>query len=326
MNPALRNRPGWKTWLLTATLLPWITNTLMAAESGAPGGDGPFQWLPFLAPFHSVVLHLPIGFVLMACIFELYAMKRPGEEIRRVLTLSHVFCILAAVVTIVLGLLRAVDGGYEEKALDLHKWYGVAVGFLAVGTLVLHQLGFGGGKEKKAMIVAYRLTLAVNFSVLAIAGHLGGNLTYGSEYLVANAPNFVKEILDHDEGDDSAGGATVAASSEAESSAAAGPLVHFNEKVWPALEAKCVRCHGKEKKKGGYTLTDKEIAFKGGDSEIEAIVPFNPAKSLLVETILLPEDDDYVMPPEGKEPLTQEEILAIIQWVKDGAAWSDKLP
>ena len=32
------------------------------------------------------------------------------------------------------------------------------------------------------------------------------------------------------------------------------------------------------------------------------------------------------MPPEGKEPLTQEEALAIIQWVKDGAAWPDKLP
>ena len=312
---------------LLATALLLITTTGMASEAAASNDEGgPFKWFPFLAPFHSVVLHLPIGFVLMCCIFEVYAMKRPGEEIRRVISLALVFCILASVVTIVLGLMRAVDGGYEEKALDLHKWYGVAVGFLTVATLILHRAAFGGENEKKSLVVGYRLTLVVNFMTLGIAGHLGGNLTYGSEYLVANAPEFVKKILDRDGDDDAATPTSSDGSGGSDAVAADGPMAHFQEKVWPALEAKCIRCHGKEKKKGGYTLTDKEIAFKGGDSEIEAIVPGNPAKSLLVETILLPEDDEYVMPPEGKEPLTQEEILAIVQWVKDGAVWPDKLP
>ena len=309
------------TLLAIAAACVFLTGSVTAAEGGAVGDDaGPFRWFPFLAPFHSVVLHLPIGFVLLACIFEVYAMRRPGEEVRNLIGLTHVLCIFASIVTIALGLMRAADGGYEEKALDLHKRWGVAVGVLTIGTLALHRMAFKETTERKSMAAAYRCVLAANFGILAIAGHLGGNLTHGSEYLVANAPAFVKKMLSHEEENE-----TEAAADEA-GAEATGPLAHFQEKVWPALEAKCIRCHGKEKKKGGYTLIDKEIAFKGGDSELEAIVPGNPAKSYLVETILLPEDDEYVMPPEGKEPLTQDEVQAIIQWVKDGAAWPDNLP
>ena len=101
---------------------------------------------------------------------------------------------------------------------------------------------------------------------------------------------------------------------------ASGPS-EFERALKPFLQENCIHCHGEEKQKADYTLTDKEIAFKGGDSEIEAIVPGNPAKSLLVESILLPTDDDYVMPPDGKEPLTSFEILAIVEWVRDGAVW-----
>ena len=314
---------GWTLLLLAAVFLI-LTNSSLAADAGDSGDEGgPFQWFPFLAPFHSVVLHLPIGFVLLACVFEVCAMRRPNSEVRGMIGLTHFLCIFASIATIALGLMRAMDGGYEEKALDSHKWWGVAVGFLTIGTLILHHAAFKGDNEKKPLAAAYRVVLAVNFGILSIAGHLGGNLTHGSEYLVANAPQFVKEILDHDDDDDPM---EPDAGVEDGGAAASGALAHFNGKVWPALEAKCIRCHGKEKKKGGYTLVDKGIAFKGGDSELEAIVPGNPAKSYLVETILLPEDDEYAMPPEGKEPLTQEEALAIIQWVKDGAAWPDKLP
>lgn len=101
-----------RTLALLATAFLMFTTTAMASEAGATGdGGGPFQWFPFLAPFHSVVLHLPIGFVLLACVLELYNMRRASEEGRRIMTLVHIFTVLAMIATIVLGLMRGVGGG-----------------------------------------------------------------------------------------------------------------------------------------------------------------------------------------------------------------------
>ncbi len=314
---------AWAASVVTLAVLI-LTGVALAAEEIVPRGseEGPFKLLPFLAPFHSVVLHLPIGFGLLACVLELYNMRRRDSEVRRVMTIIHICTVLAMVVTIVLGLMRGVGGGYEEHTLSEHKWWGIGAGVVAVIIVGIHQVAFKKEKENKSLAGVYRFLLASNFFVLAMTGHSGGNLTYGSEYLVANAPQFVKKLMG--EGGKEAEGAAAAATGAKGSDDPR--MTHFVEKVWPALKEKCLRCHGDEKQKGDYTLTDKEIAFKGGESELPGIVPFNPAKSFLVETLLLPEDDDLVMPPEGKEPLTQEEILDIIQWVKDGAVWPDKLP
>ena len=97
----------------------------------------------------------------------------------------------------------------------------------------------------------------------------------------------------------------------------------FVEKIKPIFVAKCERCHGAEKQKGDYTLADREIALKGGESELAAIVPGKPMKSFMVELITMHEDEDEVMPPSGKEPLTPEEIGLIIRWIAGGAPFVD---
>ena len=37
--------------------------------------------------------------------------------------------------------------------------------------------------------------------------------------------------------------------------------------------------------------------------------------------ILLPPQHDDVMPPEGKEPLTLEEIMILLDWIRNGAVF-----
>lgn len=310
-----------RAWFFAAVMAMFCiwSGSLFAAE--AASGENEFRWGPFLAPFHNVILHLPIGFVLLSCVIEAATIRWPSDDVRRVLGLAHICSALAMVATVVLGLLRAAEGGYEEQTLSNHKITGIIAGVLTVLVLVVHHLGFRREAGKPPLQLVYRLILVGNLGVMSVAGHYGGNLTHGSDYLFANAPEFVKKLVG--EGDSAETNATTAnASGDPAGKADGDPrLKHFHTRVWPVLEAKCLSCHGKEKQKGGYTLTDKEIAFKGGDSEIEAIVPGNPAKSLLVESILLPTDDDYVMPPDGKEPLTSFEILAIVEWVRDGAVW-----
>ena len=37
-----------------------------------------------------------------------------------------------------------------------------------------------------------------------------------------------------------------------------------------------------------------------------------------------PADDDDVMPPSGKDPLTAEEIVTLIRWIQSGAPFPEK--
>ena len=62
----------------------------------------PFNLGKFLAPFHSVVLHYPIGFVTLAVILEIYSSRRPSPELRKVISLVMGLAALSAVVAAVL--------------------------------------------------------------------------------------------------------------------------------------------------------------------------------------------------------------------------------
>ncbi len=64
-----------------------------------------------------------------------------------------------------------------------------------------------------------------------------------------------------------------------------------------------------------------EAAMTPGESEETPIVPGDAMSSFLVRLITLSQDDDQVMPPAKKKPLSSEEIVQIIQWIDAGASW-----
>ena len=43
----------------------------------------------------------------------------------------------------------------------------------------------------------------------------------------------------------------------------------------------------------------------------------------VVRLILLPPNHDDGMPPEGKQPLTSEEIVTLIDWIRGGAVFPE---
>ena len=95
------------------------------------------------------------------------------------------------------------------------------------------------------------------------------------------------------------------------------PEAHFQSKVKPLLESRCISCHGTEKQKGSLRLDSREAAIKGGTAG-PALVPGKPADSLIVKAVLhaLP---DIEMPP--KEKLTPADIAVLEKWIKEGAPW-----
>ncbi len=282
-----------------------------AAADSAPGAVHKlFQWQPFLAPFHAVVLHFPIGFLTMAGLLEVYRTFRPSAELRHVTVLVLWLGLLTGVVSACFGWLRASGGDYEVKALELHRLYGMAVPFVTVLALVLQRLAYRN-EALRGWTFTYRGVLTGTLALVVLAGHYGGNLTHGSKYLVANAPEFVRELLED------------APATEPALNSEALDLHQRNyvEKVQPLLEAKCYKCHSSEKQKGGYRIDQPELALKAGDSGKPAIKPGDPIGSYLAQLILLPPQHDDVMPPDGKQPLTTEEIMTLLDWIRNGAVF-----
>ncbi len=84
----------------------------------------------------------------------------------------------------------------------------------------------------------------------------------------------------------------------------------FSQKVQPVLEARCFKCHGAEKSRGGLRLDSRDAVAKGGSS--------GPALPLVIKAITH-KDADLEMPPDEKLP--DGEIAILTRWVEQGAPW-----
>ncbi len=299
----------WRGFIAALVVLLFFLSTaaLWAAEPAPEASDAAFQWRLFLAPFHTVMLHLPIGFVSISLVLELYYWRRPNREIWKVVGLVLWISAGSAILVTMLGYFRASGGGYELHTLKRHESFGLAVAIVTVLVAVLHTLALH--HQKAILTVVYRTALVADIALLVITGHFGGNLTHGSKYLTESAPEWMRVLL----GEGSHG----PEKHEPDGTEGSG---YYTTVIQPIFEKKCYSCHGQEKQKGGYRMDTVDGLMATGDSELPPIVPGRALESYLVEVLTLPEDDDYAMPPEGKERLTPEEVLTVIQWIWDGAA------
>jgi mono/diheme cytochrome c family protein len=93
----------------------------------------------------------------------------------------------------------------------------------------------------------------------------------------------------------------------------------YTTEVKPIFDANCSSCHEGTNHRGGLNLDTRESLLKGGHSG-PAIVPNDPAKSLLVKLIRHegPTDDPKNMPP-NKPKLSDADIKTVEDWIKAGA-------
>ncbi|WP_260735641.1 c-type cytochrome domain-containing protein [Tunturiibacter lichenicola] len=93
----------------------------------------------------------------------------------------------------------------------------------------------------------------------------------------------------------------------------------YTTKVQPIFQANCYKCHGGMNHRGGLSIQTRAGMLKGGHDG-PALVPGDPAKSLLVRLIRHegPANDPMPMPP--KQPkLSDADIATVEQWVRAGA-------
>jgi uncharacterized membrane protein len=261
--------------------------------------SGSHDLVLFVGRFHPVLVHLPIGGLVLLGVLELLAkfsrFKDAAQNSRLILGLVAVASATAAL----LGWMLSQSGDYDPQLLQWHQWTGFAVAATCTVTFLLSRLGWPR---------AYRLSLLATLSVLVVASHLGASITHGRDFLTRYAPGPLRSLFQ------GRAGAPLAHSTSPD------PLQSrvFADVVQPILLQRCSTCHGPEKQKAELRVDTLEALLKGG-KDGPVLVPGKAKDSHLIQRLLLPLNNEDHMPPEGKPQPTLAEITVLEWWIESGA-------
>jgi uncharacterized membrane protein len=282
---------------------------MLVALALAAGADSvPSRFQTFVGRLHPLTVHLPIGFLLLAVTLEGAALWRPLRRLRHAVPFVLVLGAASAVIAVVAGYLLATTGGYGGAIVLWHERLGFGVAIAATSAVALwhsHRL-----RPSKPLRVAYTSSLLACSALLIAAGHLGGTMARGPEFLTEYMPAPLQAVYSMIPGEARAATPTFARMDEAEI---------YEHLVKPVFESRCVSCHGPQQQKGGLRLDSVATMVKGGESG-PALVRGHSARSEMVRRIWLPEDHEEVMPPRGRRPLTALEAELIRWWIDEGAS------
>jgi uncharacterized membrane protein len=258
---------------------------------GKPHAD----WQQFLGRFHPLVVHLPIGLLVLLPVLEVMGRSRPAlrEAAEFVLLLSFACCLGA----LALGYLLAFASGDTGAGVSRHMWGGIVL-TLCVLLCVLARPAWSSGQGTRF----YPALLTCVLLVLTWTADQGGSLTHGSNYLTEYMPAPLKVLIGF---------------GLLHPKPAAGSF--YARHINPVLDANCVACHGEGKVKGGLRLDSYEGLMSGG-KDGPVILAGQPDKSALLVRVTLPPDHKQFMPAEGRPPLRPEEIGWIRAWIQQGAS------
>ena len=265
--------------------------------------SAPPQTALFFGRLHPALVHLPIGLILLLAALEVLGRLPRFRKATAATGLVLAMAVPLAAVTAVCGWLLSLSGGYDAHLLQWHKWTGVGTAAACALAGLLYWLNY----QK-----AYRCCLFATTVALAIAGHLGGSLTHGSDYLTRYAPGPLRALL----------GSAAAAKTAAVRPKDFAALPAFAV-VEPVFQKDCLTCHGPQKTKGGLRLDSMAAILKGGKSG-PVISPGKPGDSELFVRVTLPSEDDDHMPPDGK-PQPSDDDVALLKWWLQAGAPADKL-
>ncbi len=100
--------------------------------------------------------------------------------------------------------------------------------------------------------------------------------------------------------------------------AAADRPVSFATDIKPILQVSCVRCHGRGRSRGGFSIETRELLLKGGEDG-QAVVLGKSAESHLI-AMVAGLDPDEVMPKKGSR-LTSAQVGLLRAWIDQGLPW-----
>jgi uncharacterized membrane protein len=280
----------------------------------------------FLGRFHSLTVHLPIGFLVLAAILYIISRITRNESLLKPLPLILFFGALGAIASVVLGWFLSEEGGYPEDTLFWHQWLGITVAVFSTlswlwitGVFKKKESGTSAKNETvdDGLITKRRSLgwiLAILVLLISITGHLGGNLTHGEDYLFAYAPEFLQELAN---GNDSEKEPRFEFPTEPDS------VLLFGHVLDQVLIQKCGSCHNEETRKGDFLLTTHEGLLEGGENGV-VLQSGSPLSSELFKRISMDPSSRKFMPPKGPQ-MSYSETLLLKFWIQEGMPFDMKV-
>jgi uncharacterized membrane protein len=254
--------------------------------------------IALIGNFHPVLVHLPIGFLLLAILFQLLSGKEKYAGILPAVRIAFLLGMISAVLSCITGWSLSSGGEYDEDTLDYHKWMGISVAIISLLGYLL---------SNKPNSILKKSISVLSFLLIIITGHLGGTLTHGKGFLTKAFSNL------SDSGKPAR--KTIANVQEAQV---------FADIIQPILQDKCGGCHSATKQKGGLRLDGKDWILKGG-KDGKVFESGNPMGSELYKRSALDPLEEKHMPPKGKPQLTEQEMNLISWWISSNAGFDKKV-
>lgn len=256
----------------------------------------------FIGHFHPLLVHLPIGILLIALLLQWLSRKEKYKALQQSVPVILLCGIITAGFSCITGYLLSINDDYDKTIVNWHMWMAIAVLFVSF-LLYLKELNNDFTVNKQMLSIGL-------FVLISVTGHLGGSLTHGSGYLTQP----LKDIFSND---------TLA-------NMVIKPLPNvqealvYDDVVKPILQTKCVSCHNTNKQKGGLRMDEINEMLKGGkDGKI--LQPGNAEASEMIKRLMLPTDNDKHMPPKEKSQPTESQLALLHWWINTGADFTKKV-
>lgn len=248
----------------------------------------------FAGRLHPLIVHLPIGCLLLAVLFDVLSYTPRYTSLKPAVPLTLLAGFAAAVMACIFGCLLSLGGDYELRTLSRHRFAGIV---LAIVAGVLWWLSTERAKRSFRLPgKAFTVLLIGLVGLVAYTGHQGGNLTHGNDYLTLATLTY----------------------QERTKPASADVALIYEDVVQPILEKKCSQCHRQGKLKGNLSMQDIQHLLKGGKNG-PAVVSGKPEQSELYKRITMDAADEKFMPANGKPRLTKTETEIIRWWIAQAA-------
>ncbi|MBJ24553.1 MAG: hypothetical protein CMC91_00150 [Flavobacteriaceae bacterium] len=262
--------------------------------------------LNFAGRFHPIIIHLPIGFIVIGLLIEVNSQKfqSPNKILKFIFLWASITCFFS----VLTGFLQYQNEGLLWESIQSHFISGIITLLLSVAFY------FYLNKSKPFTVIprkAYTIGLFVN---LLITGHLGGNITHGEDHLIEPLPDSIKLFLNKD---------SVKEEYTFKNEIDINKPV-FKNLIQPILNSKCISCHNSKKSKSELALHNFEALNKGGKNG--PIINYEyPELSEILIRIHLPKNEKKHMPPKSKTQLTKAEINILSHWINSGAKENSKI-
>lgn len=260
------------------------------------------DFLILIGRFHPLIVHLPIGFIVLGILIELNKKKLGWSN--DALKFIFFWASITGVFSIISGFFQYQNGGYLWETVQNHFIAGVLTIILSFSFyLKLIENSIFKSIPRKLFTIA-------NSVILILTGHLGGNITHGEEHLVEPINNLIgineEEPL------------TVKYYEDFKDK----PL--FSSVIQPIIDQKCVKCHNSKKSNGKLRMHNTKEFMKGGKSG-SIINNDTPEISEMYIRIHLPKEEKKHMPPKSVKQLTRQEISLISIWIENGSSFEKSI-